>query len=129
MEKKYLLMSLIVTGITLNIAGCKTVSSSVENIQKNIERSVDYGKDSVYIRDSVIVVRVSDTVFKERWRTQYVEHLVQKTDTVVQVDERVVESVVEKKVVPRWAWWSLGFLVLGFCILFVRAAKLACVKW
>ena len=115
-------MSLIVTGMTLNIAGCKTVSSSVENIQKNIERSVDYGKDSVYIRDSVIVVRVSDTVFKERWRTQYVEHLVQKTDTVVQVDERVVESVVEKKVVPRWAWWSLGFLVLGFLFLVIRIA-------
>ena len=105
-------MSLIVTGITLNIAGCKTVSSSVENIQKNIERSVDYGKDSVYIRDSVVVVRVSDTVYKERWRTQYVERLVQKVDTVVQVDQRLVEQIVEKKVVPRWAWWVTGYCLL-----------------
>jgi hypothetical protein len=48
-----------------------------------------------------------------------VEHVVQKTDTVVQINEKLVEKQVVQKVIPRWAWWVTGYclLVTGLIIL------------
>lgn len=104
------------------MVGCKS-TQSIEKTDNsiNIERSRDYERDSIIVRDSVIVFARADTVYKERWRTKYVEHVVQKTDTVVQVDQRLVETVVEKKVVPKWALWVTGYclLVTGLIILWI----------
>ena len=45
-----------------------------------------------------------------------VEHSTAKADTVY-VDKKVPYPVeVEKKVVPRWCWWSLVFNILGIAI-------------
>ena len=90
---------------------CRTEKTLTKSVSDISERSVEYGKDSVYIIDSILVVRAADTVFRERWRTKYVEHVVQKTDTVVQIDERIVEKQVVQKVIPRWCWWILGISI------------------
>lgn len=116
MEKKYLYVLLI---LTILIPSCRTVQTCTQALSDTKERSLEYGKDSVYIIDSILVVRSADTVFRERWRTKYVEHVVQKTDTVVQINEKLVEKQVVQKVIPRWAWWVTGYgvLVTGLIIL------------
>ena len=116
--KKYIYILLILT-----IAGCKSqrvVSEKLETSQSDVstERSRDYERDSIIVRDSVIVFARADTVYKERWRTEYKDRVVTKTDTLVQEVERLVEKrvVEERKVVPRWCWWCLGttiFLLLA----------------
>ena len=85
--------------VLLMIVGCKSqrvVNEKVETSQCDVstERSKDYERDSIIVHDSVIVFAHADTVYKERWRTEYKDRVVTKTDTVVQEVERVVEKVV-----------------------------------
>ena len=92
------------------------VSEKLETSQCDVstERSRDYERDSIIVRDSVIVFARADTVYKERWRTEYKDRVVTKTDTLVQEVERLVEKrvVEEKRVVPRWCYGLLGLLLL-----------------
>ncbi len=101
------------------IPSCRTVQTCTQALSDIKERRIENERDSIYIRDSVIVRVAGDTVYKDRWHTEYKDRIVQQVDTVVQVDERVVETIVEKKVIPRWAWWVTGYglLVTGLIIL------------
>ncbi len=118
MEKKYLYVLLILSMLTVS---CKTYQKVTEQNSSNVERSDNYERDSIVIRDSVIVRIAGDTVYKDRWHTEYKDRVVQQVDTVVRVDERIVEQVIEKKVIPRWAWWVTGYclLVTGLIILWI----------
>lgn len=115
MEKKYLYVLLILSMLTVS---CKTYQASSESNKTDIERKDKYERDSIIVHDSVIVFARADTVYKERWRTEYKDRVVTRTDTLVQEVERLVEKrvVEERKVVPRWCWWCLGttiFLLLA----------------
>ena len=124
--KKYIYILLILT-----IASCKSqrvVSEKLETSQCDVstERIRDYERDSIIVRDSVIVFARADTVYKERWRTEYKDRVVTKTDTLVQEVERLVEKrvVEERKVVPKWLRVT-GYGLLGLLLLTVLAAIVA----
>lgn len=79
-------------------------------------------RDSVYIHDSIIVTVKGDTVFKDRWHTEYVDKW--RYDTAyVEIRDSVpvpYEVVVSEPYVPKfykcstWALW----LVIGAIILY-----------
>lgn len=100
---------------------CKSIKSVEKSESLITDKSDLYERDSIVIRDSVIVRIAGDTVYKDRWHTEYKDRIVQQMDTVVRVDERIVETVVERKVVPRWTWWVTGYclLVTGLIILWI----------
>ena len=121
---------ILIIALVLAMAGCKTYQASSESNKTDIERSERNERDSIYIRDSVIVFARADTVYKERWRTEYKDRVVTKTDTLVQEVERLVEKrvVEEKRVVPRWCWWCLGTTILlllaGIAATIIRVRRL-----
>lgn len=62
--------------------------------------------------DSIIVKVSGDTVYKEAWRTRYVDRVSIKTDTITinSVKPEIVN--VDKPVTPKWCWWLLVAIVL-----------------
>ncbi len=100
---------------------CKSIKSVEKSESLITDKSDLYERDSIVIRDSVIVRMRGDTVYKDRWHTEYKDRIVQQVDTVVRVDERIVEQVIEKKVIPRWCWYMVvcSFVVLLFLVLWI----------
>ena len=111
----------VILALALVMVGCKSTESISKSESLITDKNELYERDSIVIRDSVIVRITDDTVYKDRWHTEYKDRIVQHVDTIVRVDERVVETVVEKKVVPKWALWVTGYclLVTGIIILWI----------
>lgn len=94
--------------------------------------------DSITVRDSVFIHQVNDTVYRERWKTEYkwrtrVDTITKIreipkvfTDTVYQVKEVPVDKVVYKQ-----KWWQKslstigGIFILGLLLsLFIHSKKI-----
>ena len=85
-------------------------------------------RDSIHIRDSVvisykvgdpqtaigsestIIIRV-DTIYQDRWHTEYVLSATQATDEVNRDVEEVVREPPERYI-PKWAWYALGYAII-----------------
>ena len=74
------------------LIGCKSTEPLQNfNTETRIEYRDKYHRDSIYIRDSVIIHEKGDTVFKDRWRTECKDKIIHdtvfKTDTVYKEKE------------------------------------------
>ena len=102
---------------------CRTEKTLTKNVSAiNNERRIENEQVVCYIHDSVVVVRNDTAVVREtKWRDRIVEHTITKVDTVQVEVEKVVseEKIVEKKVIPRWAWWCLGVCVFLIVVLVI----------
>lgn len=112
----------LVTGLML-MPSCRTEKTLTKNVSAiNNERRIENEQVVCYIHDSVVVVRNDTAVVREtKWRDRIVEHTITKVDTVQVEVEKVVseEKIVEKKVIPRWAWWCLGVCVFLIVVLVI----------
>ena len=77
------------------LIGCKT-TEKLQNIntETRIEYRDKYHRDSVYIRDSVIIYVKGDTVYKDRWHTEWKEK--ESGDTIILTDTVYIEKEVYK---------------------------------
>lgn len=111
------------------LCGCKTkyITTEVPVVveQKTHEKSVELRVDTVYHRDSTIVLLKGDTLVERHYNTIYKvrEKLVADTvrDTIPKV---VTQRVVETQEVNRLHWWQtalmwLGGVLLGCVMIFV----------
>lgn len=130
--KTIILILFCCTLLALLFHSCKTVRNvekvstvdTIKTVQKDIEKSIE--KEYVYVLDSVFVWMKGDTVFQDRWHTEYRDKL--KTDTIKQVDtvyqtkykDRNITKTVVKKQVPKWCWWVIGFLSFGLVLLIIK---------
>ena len=75
------------------LVGCKS-TEKLQNIntETRIEYRDKYHRDSIYIRDSVIIYVKGDTVFKDRWHTEWKEK--ESGDTVFLTDTVYIEKEV-----------------------------------
>jgi hypothetical protein len=93
------------------MSGCKSQQPTV-SVPKNdstaIHRHTE--RDSVYIHDSVVMLVKGDTVYKDRWRTEYKLVAVQVTDTLYK-DKEVIVQLPPERYIPPWAWWTLGICI------------------
>lgn len=97
------------------LSGCRTAkeleSSDLTNIEKLVEYRDKYHRDSIYIRDSVIVFVKGDTVYKDRWRTEYKDRVVR--DTVFKTDTVFIAKEVEREQTePPNSNWSLIIIII-----------------
>ena len=95
----------------------KILTESVSDIKT--ERRLENEQVVCYIHDSVVIVRNDTAVVREtKWRDRVVEHVVTKVDTVQVAVEKLVteEKVVERKILPKWVWWIIGYglLITGY---------------
>lgn len=109
------------------LAGCKTVQKTTSEAKELVKIRVDTiaTRDTVRIidrdKDSTIIKTVNDTVFVERWKTRkiYADRVAErvkvelKTDTV-QTVRTVLKNEKPRKIVPTWALWLGGGVILMF---------------
>ena len=77
------------------LIGCKTTEKMQNiNTETRIEYRDKYHRDSVYIRDSVIIYVKGDTVYKDRWHTEWKEK--ETGDTIILKDTVYIEKEVYK---------------------------------
>ena len=77
------------------LIGCKSTEILQNtNSETRIEYRDKYHRDSIYIRDSVIIQVKGDTVFKDRWRTEWKEK--ETGDTIILTDTVYIEKEVYK---------------------------------
>ena len=76
--------------------------------------------DSIYQRDSVLLLVKGDTVYKEKYKYLYKYQYLNRTDTVIKVDSVQVPYPVEKRL-SRWQSlkMELGGWAFGIIIIFV----------
>ena len=77
------------------LVGCKS-TEKLQNIntETRIEYRDKYHRDSIYIRDSIIIQVKGDTVFKDRWHTEWKEK--ETGDTIILTDTVYIEKEVYK---------------------------------
>ena len=108
--------------ILLTLAICSSCRSvkyvPVETVRVDSLYLTIHERDSIHIKDSIYIREKGDTVFVERWRTQYRDR--GRTDTLY-VD-RVREVQVPYPVEKELTWWQevkINFGDFSFGIIFV----------
>ena len=88
----FIIFSLVLVCVLI---GCKTTEKMQNiNTETRIEYRDKYHRDSVYIRDSVIIYVKGDTVYKDRWHTEWKEK--ETGDTIILTDTVYIEKEVYK---------------------------------
>ena len=89
--------------------------------------------DSVYLRDSVFVEKKGDTIYLNKWRTQYRERLIHDTLIVTKADTLRIKEVANKEVVKSpsifqmWRAYIIGavaMLLIAGCAFVAHKLKL-----
>ena len=103
------------------VCSCSTVKYvPVETVKTDSVRVVDVQRDSIYVRDSVLIRTKADTVYVTKWRTEYREalkvdtFLVQRVDsinTIVEVEKRLTKIQQLKMDVGTGVLWAVPILI------------------
>ena len=126
------------------LSACKSVKPVVTaQLNDHTENHSLSQRDSMVIRDSVVIryvigqnassdclhgeelcpsnpvaVRV-DTVFRDRWRTEYRDRMTQTADSTDRKDSQTTQLPPERYI-PPWAWYTLAACILMAVILIIR---------
>lgn len=101
-------------------------TDSVRN-ERNTDRRT-YARDSVYVRDSICILVRGDTIFRDRWRTKYVNkaYAVTYTDTLIRyvykfsTDTLRVKQTEYKYVdKPLTMWQQVRMMIGNIAIIFI----------
>lgn len=116
---------IILIVFSLLLSSCKSIQYvPVEKVVTEYKTNTVH--DSVYLEilkhDSVVIEKLGDTVYVNKWHTQYKDRWkeVIKTDTFIKVDSIQVPYPVEKKL-TRWEQTKMdaGGIAIGLCFAFI----------
>lgn len=95
----YLTISII---SSIWLCSCRTKYVPVESVRTEIEYRDRWRRDSIHVLDSIIVKDKGDTVFVDRWHTEYKDR--KQTDTlfIERTDSVQVPYPVERDL----SWWE-----------------------
>ena len=111
----FIIFSLLLVCILI---GCKS-TEKLQNIntETRIEYRDKYHRDSVYIRDSIIIHVNFYTVYKDRWHTEWKEK--ETGDTVILTDTVYIEKeVFREKSEPPNNWKEITILIIIAILIF-----------
>ena len=98
----YIILALMLLAAIVFVCSCQPVRYvPVENTSVDSVRVVDVQRDSIYVRDSVLIRTKADTIYVTKWRTEYREALKIDTFLVQRVDSIITVVEVEKKL-SKW---------------------------
>lgn len=123
---------LLILAVVIMMVGCKTVEYEyipVETVRTDTVYIAHIVTDSVYQHDSTYIKEKGDTVWYERWHTQYRDRL--RIDTVYQARVDTIEKPypvikeVEKKLTKtqKGLMWTGGLSLLALFLFIVYKAK------
>lgn len=84
------------------LCSCRTQYVPVESVRTEIEYRDKWQRDSIHVRDSIVIQSKGDTVFCDRWRTEYKDRCIRDTTYIDKTDSFQVPYLVEKKL----TWWQ-----------------------
>jgi hypothetical protein len=106
----------LVLVVCVAMVGCRTLP---EPVAVRVERDSIYlsrvERDSVFVRDSVLIREKGDTVYRDRWRVEYRERVLRDTAYVERND--TITNVVE--VEKALTWWERTRMAAGDVALLV----------
>ncbi len=85
----------------------------VEVVKEKVKVEKDSVRDSIYVKDSVIVTQKGDTVFTTKWKTKYLERVkyIYQLDSIRDsIPVPVPVEVVKEKPL---CGWQKGLMVMG----------------
>lgn len=104
-------------------SGCKSVEYvEVPKIQKEIEYRDRVQRDTVYVHDSIYVHQKNDTIYVDKYKYVYREHIktdtafIYKSDTIVktyQIEKKLTKWQKAKMNVGGYAIFLFIFLLIG----------------
>ena len=99
------------------LCSCRTKYVPVESVKTEVEYRDRWRRDSIHVRDSIIVQDKGDTIFVDRWHTEYKDR--KQTDTlfIERTDSIQVPYPVERDL----SWWEsvkqeVGGLAIGMIV-------------
>ena len=100
------------------LTGCKSVEVvEVERVNHDTLYISKLVHDSVIVTDSVVLREKGDTVWFEKWHTQWRERIVHDTVQHNRVDSVPVPYPVEKLVEKQLTWWQKSQMYAGDALL------------
>lgn len=127
-----IVMFLIAILTAILVCSCSTVKYvPVESVKIDSVRVVDVQRDSIYVRDSVLIRTKADTVYVTKWRTEYREalkvdtFLVQRVDSiniVVEVEKRLTKAQHLKMDIGAGVLWAIP-IIIALYLLYRRFLK------
>jgi hypothetical protein len=106
----------LVLVVCVAMVGCRTLP---EPVAVRVERDSIYlsrvERDSVFVRDSVLIREKGDTVYRDRWRVEYRERVLRDTAYIERND--TIANVVE--VEKALTWWERTRMAAGDVALLV----------
>ena len=121
------LISILLLCLTAILYGCKHIEYvPVEHVRTDTAYVRNISRDSIYVRDSVIVREAGDTVRITKWRYVYKDRIVRDTVFRHRVDS-IPEIVAVERELTRWekTKQEAGGVAIGV----IGAAVVAGVVW
>jgi hypothetical protein len=122
----YIILALVALATAILVCSCQPVRYiPVETVKTDSVRVVDVQKDSIYVRDSILIRTKADTIYVTKWRTEYREalkvdtFLVQRVDsinTIVEVEKKLTKVQRLKMDVGTGVLYAVPILIAIFII-------------
>lgn len=112
------------------LSGCRPTQIITDNNTETHDTIIQirHSRDSIFVRDSVLVKTANDTVFIDRWHERF-RYLI-KRDTIFQTRDSVRYEVFTKTVTEyKTPWWCRGGLLLLLLGLVVFLLLLVVKRW
>ena len=122
---------LLLTAISLLLVGCKPTQLIIHDVEYRDKLK----HDSIYVEKNniVTITNKGDSVFIDRWNTEYKYVNKYRTDSVFKYKEKPVYSTITKtvKVDKPLSWYNAIFLVIGKWLsgLFLLLIIIVCIKY
>lgn len=116
---KQLIYFTILLTSAICFVSCRSIKYvPVETVRTEYKTRDSIRFDSIYQRDSVLLLVKGDTVYKEKYKYLYKYQYLNRTDTVIKVDSVQVPYPVEKRL-TRWqsikmelGGWAFGIIIV-----------------
>lgn len=95
------------------LSGCRPTQIIADNNTETRDTVIQirHSRDSIFVRDSILVKTANDTVFVDRWHERF-RYLI-KRDTIYQTRDSVRYEVITKTMTEyKTPWWCRGGLLL-----------------
>ena len=111
--RKVVLLSVVFWLIVFLLSSCRTKYIPIESVRERIEYCDRWLSDSAYIHDSVFVFMKGDTVYRDRWHTEYRDRKVYDTCYTSKTDTIRMPYPVDRAVEKSLSWWQKLFINTG----------------
>lgn len=122
----------LIVAFVITMCSCtRTVYVPQTTIQRDSIYITQYKRDSIYMHDSILVLRVRDSTIVEKWHTKYIERL--STDTLyIEKNDTIREPYIVEKPLSslQKTWINLGKFSAGavFCAIFLVLGYIVAIR-